>query len=193
MTKKIEDANLPPVAKEAFVNEQVTKFFEIPIKESKPDFYKDSNRIKEKEISESASPLFQKSTKAPQRQLSSSKTSIERSTASPAITVTSWEETNKGQDELTHGSHIRHPNSIDPLSHTSSNTISRYQKQVSETKSIKSGSDVISATIDNSRKAKKSKDADALNDKKQIKFHDSLNHSVSPTRQEDGNRKNNGI
>ena len=127
MTKKIEGAKLPPVAKEAFVNEQVTKFFEIPIKESKPEFYEDSNRIKEKEISESASPLFQKSTKAPQRQLSSSKTSIERSTASPAITVTSWEETNKGQDELTHGSHIRHPNSIDPLSHTSSSTISRYQ------------------------------------------------------------------
>ena len=192
-TKKIEDSKLPPVAKEAFVNEQVTKFFEIPIKESKPDFNEDSNRLKEKEIAESASPLFQKSTKAPQRQLSSSKTSIERSTASPAITVTSWEETNKGQDELTHGSHIRHPNSIDPLSHTSSNTISRYQKQVSETKSMKSGSEVISAAIDNGRKTKKAYDGDAINDKKHIKFHDSLNHSVSPTRQEEGVRKTHGI
>ena len=58
---------------------------------------------------------------------------------------------------------------------------------------MKSGSEVISAAIDNGRKTKKAYDGDAIIDKKHIKFHDSLNHSVSPTRQEEDVRKTHGI
>ena len=110
----------------------------------------------------------------------SSKASLERSTTSPAITVTSWEETNKGLDELTHGSHIRHPNSIDHLSHTSGNTIGKYQTQVSETRTIKEDTETVENVSDH---IKKSKSLTESNHRKHIKFPDSLNNSVSPTRQ----------
>ena len=115
-----EDRKQP---KEAFVNEQVTKFFEIPIKEpsaalsdeKKPSFA-DGSPIQ-------SSPLFQKSTKVPTKQNIQTNSSAEKPT-SPAITVTSWEETNKGQDEYTtHGSHIRHQSSIDNFSHISGNNM----------------------------------------------------------------------
>ena len=112
-----------PKTKEAFVNEQVTKFFEIPIKEpsaalldEKSPSFADGSPIQ-------SSPLFQKSTKVPTKQNLQTSSSAEKPT-SPAITVTSWEETNKGQDEYTtHGSHIRHQSSIDNFSHISGNNM----------------------------------------------------------------------
>ena len=111
-TSAEKEVETPPKLKEAFVNEQVTKFFEIPIKEPKITLHDDSKQVGSTEATDSTCPLFQKSNKIPSKQHLSSKASLERSTTSPAITVTSWEETNKGLDELTHGSHIQHPNFI---------------------------------------------------------------------------------
>ena len=112
-----------PKAKEAFVNEQVTKFFEIPIKEPSAAL---SDGKKPSLVDGSptpSSPLFQKSTKVPTKQNLQTRSSTE-TPISPAITVTSWEETNKGQDEYTtHGSHIRHQSSIDNFSHISGNNM----------------------------------------------------------------------
>ena len=103
-TSTINRTSLPPKPKEAFVNEQVTKFFDIPLKDGYSKKQNDNDEHTKSKETIPTSPLFQKTTKVSQKELHSNP-HIQKAT-SPAITVTSWEETNKGEDEFTHGSHI---------------------------------------------------------------------------------------
>ena len=174
-----------PKTKEAFVNEQVTKFFEIPFtKDNKSTKSDKNNQSTPKEVAPT-SPLFHRTTKAPTKQHLQAKTNIDKST-SPAITITSWEETNKGQDEYTHGSHIRHSTSIDHNSHTSGENLSKcYRSNKSlpeEEQNLAHGNENGKLDVDSLSNSAERCHGDGNNKNK--KFHDSLNNSVSPTGQE---------
>ena len=174
--------DVPPKTKEAFVNDQVTKFFEMPFKDKSTKSDQDI-RLTIKELAPTP-PLFQKTIKADQK-YRHSKANLEKPT-SPAITVTSWEETNKGQDEFTHASHIRHNTSIDPHhSHISGENHSKSYKSIMGNKDLYEDEQ----NLELMEESGKVDDDDSLSNspkfhedhKKINQFHDSLSNSVSPT------------
>ena len=172
-----------PKIKEAFVNEQVTKFFEIPIKEPSAAL---SDAKKPSLVDGSptpSSPLFQKSTKVPTKQNLQARSSAEKP-LSPAITVTSWEETNKGQDEYTtHGSHIRHQSSIDNFSHISGNNMQNSFHTINKVVRNNNYNTIhhLGSNGSESKHAKENSQSDENNDSlsTSLKCPDSLGSSVS--------------
>ena len=171
-----------PKIKEAFVNEQVTKFFEIPIKEPSVALSDVKNPSLVDGLRTQSSPLFQKSTKVPTKQNLQTSSSAEKPT-SPAITVTSWEETNKGQDEYTtHGSHIRHQSSIDNFSHISGNNMQNSFHTLTKVPR-NNNNNTMAYNLSESKHEKESSQLEENNDSlsTSLKCPDSLGSSVSHT------------
>ena len=145
-----------------------------------PDFYHTKSKV-----TIPISPLFQKTAKVSQKELHSNP-HIQKPT-SPAITVTSWEETNKGQDEFTHGSHIitarRNSTSTDHSSHISGDNPSKSFRSIMGNKSLpEEDQDLVDPEMPNLDADSLSKSENVGKNKRSCnKYPDSLNNSVSPT------------